>query len=76
VALDAGMASSSAGFSVGDRLNLRHTDDTAQGTTTHSPSNVHETRAAGAVMIAKDTASVMMGLALRCLEESCVMLIF
>jgi hypothetical protein len=41
----------------------------------HSPNNMHETCVMGAVMIVKDMASVLTGLAQRHLEVPCVMLI-
>jgi hypothetical protein len=39
---------------------------------THSPSNARETHTAGAMMIAKDAASALEGLARRCLVALCV----
>jgi hypothetical protein len=55
--------------------NLRYTDGTAHGMTTHSPSSACETHDVGVVMIVKDVASVLKGLARRRLEASCAMLI-
>jgi hypothetical protein len=42
---------------------LSYIDDTAQGMMTDNPITTHETRTAGAVMIMKDAALVLMGLA-------------
>jgi hypothetical protein len=55
--------------------NLRYIDGTAQGTMTHSPSSACETHTMGVVMIVKDIALVLMGLAQRSLEVPCVTLV-
>jgi hypothetical protein len=70
-ALDAGTTSSPAGF-VAYR-NLKHTNGTAHGTTPCSPSNTSEARVTGGAIIMNDAASVLKGLAQRCLEAPCAM---
>jgi hypothetical protein len=55
--------------------NLRYIDGTAQGMMTHSPNSACETHTMGVMMIVKDIASVLMGLAQRRLEVPCVTLV-